>query len=116
MTFFKSAVRYKTLKDIEQAAKTAQQFTADSSVKKSVNLQEIKLKQGVGCHSIYTDASLDGKPVIIGNARVISTGFVAPVPDVLGTITIFADDAKDPDFLAAIQALSTLEWMAGNKD
>jgi hypothetical protein len=30
---------------------------------------------------------------------------------VLGTITISADDVKDPDLLAAIQSLSTIEWV-----
>jgi len=34
----------------------------------------------------------------------------------LGTITIFADDAKDPDFLAAIQALGTIEWVTGKTE
>ena len=116
MTFFKSAVRYKTLKDIEQAAWTSQQSVADASVEQAVNLQEIKLKQGVGCQAVYTDAALADKPVEVGNAKVISSGFLAPVPDVLGTSTIFADDAKDPDFLAAIQALSTLEWVAGKTE
>ena len=109
MSFFKSAARFKTLKDIRQTAQSAQQSVADDSVEHAVNLQEIKLKQGVGCQAVYTDAALADKPVEIGNAKVISSGFIAPVPNVLGTITIFADDAKDSDFLAAIQALSTIE-------
>lgn len=110
MTFFKSAVRYKTLKDIQQAAPNPQQSVADGSVENAANPQEIKLKQGVGCLSVYSDAALAGKPVEIGNAKVVLSGVVAPVPDVLGTITISADDAKDPDFLAAMKALSTIEW------
>lgn len=116
MTFFKSAVRYKTLDKIEQMAKNAPLSSANAAEENVVNLQEIKLKQGVGCQAIYTDASLADKPVEVGNAKVISSGFVAPVPEVLGTITIFADDAKDPDFLAAIQALGTMEWVAGKKE
>ena len=113
MTFFKSSVRYKTLKDIQQAAQNAQQSLADGSVEHAVNLQEIKLKQGVGCQAVYTDATLVDKPVQAGNAKVLSSGLVAPMPDVLGTITISADDAKDPDFLRAIQALGTMEWVSG---
>jgi hypothetical protein len=40
---------------------------------------------------------------------------VAPLPDVLGTVTVSADDAKDADFLAAIQALGSIEWVAEKK-
>jgi len=110
MTFFQSAVRYKTLKDIQQIAQRAPPSATGASVEHTENVQEIKLKQGVGCQAIYADAALADKPVELGNAKVILTGFVAPVPDVLGTITISADDAKDPDFLAAIHALSSIEW------
>ena len=116
MTFFKSSVRYKNFKDIEQAAKNAQQSLADGSVEHAVNLQDIKLKQGVGCQAVYTDATLVDKPVQAGNAKVLASGLVAPMPDVLGTITISADDAKDADFLAAIQALGTMEWVAGKAE
>ena len=116
MTFFKSAVRYTTLEKIEQMARSAPLSSANAAEESAVNLQEIKLKQGVGCQAIYTDASLADKPVEVGNAKVISSGFVAPVPDVLATITISADDAKDPDFLAAIQALSTMDWVAGKPE
>ena len=116
MTFFKSAVRYKSLKDIEKAAQNAQQSLADGSVVHAVNLQEIKLKQGVGCQAVYTDATLVDKPVQSGNAKVLASGLVAPVPDVLVTITLSADDAKDADFQAAIQALGTMEWVAGKAE
>lgn len=115
MTFFKSPTLYKTLKDVEQAARDAQQTAIDASVEKAANLREIKLKQGVGCQAVYTDAELAGKPVEPGNAKVISSGFVSPVPTLLGTVTIFADDVKDADFLAAIQALGTIEWVAGKE-
>ncbi len=113
MTFFNSAVSYKTLKDIETTAQTAVQSAAARSMEGADQLQEIKLKQGVGCQAVYTDAALADKPVEIGNAKVICSGFVAPMPNVLGTVTIFADDAKDADLLAAIQALGTIEWVAG---
>jgi len=103
MTFFNSSVRYKTLNDIQQ---TAQRFTAAGSVEGEGQMQEIKLKQGVGCHAGYTDTS----PTEAGKAKAVSTAFVAPVPDVLVTISIVAEDTKDPDFLAAIQALGTIEW------
>ncbi|MCF7786552.1 MAG: hypothetical protein K9N47_10545 [Prosthecobacter sp.] len=109
MTFFNSEVRYKTLNDIQQ---TAQRFAAAGSVEGEGQMQEIKLKQGVGCHAENTDASPDDGPTEAVKAKVVSTAFVAPVPNVLGTITIFADDAKDPDFLAAIQALGTMEWVS----
>ncbi len=114
MTFFNSAVRYKTLKDIQQAAQNAQRPAAPDAVAaegKGEGLsQEIKLKQGVGCHVEYTDAPPADKPAEAGAPKVVSSAFVAPVPDVLGMVMIFAKDAKDADFLAAIQALGTIEW------
>jgi hypothetical protein len=116
MTFFNSVVRYKTQKDIEMTAQTVQQSAAVGSVEGAGQLQEIKLKQGVGCQVVQTDATLADKPVEKGNAKVACTGLVAPMPNVLGTITIFADDAKDADFLAAIEALGTIEWVAAKKE
>jgi|GEM_PF-1200500 len=110
MTFFKSAVRYKTLEKIKQTAISLQPPAADSTAVQPVNLQEIKLKQGVSCQTVYADPALAGKPVEVGNAKVIATAFVAPVPEVLGTITISADEAKDPDLMAATQALGSIEW------
>ena len=111
MTFFKSAVRYKTLEKIKQTAISLQPPVADGTVVQPVNLQELKLKQGVGCYALSPDGALAGKPIEIGNPKVFATAFVAPVPEVLGTITLSTDDAKDPDLLAAIQALSTIEWV-----
>ena len=113
MTFFNSSVRYKTLADILQ---TAQRFAAAGSVEGEGQMQEIKLKQGVGCHAEYTETSTADAPAEAGKAKAVSTAFVAPVPDVLGTITILAADTKDPEFLAAIQALGTIEWVAVKKE
>lgn len=113
MTFFNSEVSYKTLENIQQ---TAQRFAAASSVEGEGQMQEIKLKQGVGCHAENTDTSLADGQAEAGKAKVISTAFVAPMPNVLGTINIIAQDAKDPEFLAAIQALGTIEWVAGKTE
>lgn len=115
MTFFKSAVSYKALKDLQEAAKNSQQSISASSVEQAMNLQEIKLKQGIGCQAVYTDATLADKPVQPGNAKVICSGLVAPKANVLGTITLSADDAKDAEFLAAIQALGTIELVETKK-
>ncbi|WP_395738509.1 hypothetical protein [Prosthecobacter sp.] len=111
MTFFNSSMRYKTQKDIEVTAQNVQQAAAAHSVEGAAKMQEIKLKQGVGCQAVFTDAALAEKPVEPGNAKVTCSGLVAPQPDVLGTVTISADDAKDADFLAAIQALESIEWI-----
>ena len=107
MSFFNSSVRYKTLNDIQQ---TAMRFAAAGSAEGEGHMQEIKLKQGVGCHAESTDTAPAGETAGAGKAKAISTAFVAPVPDVLSTISIVAEDAKDPDFQAAIQALGTMEW------
>ncbi|WP_395748361.1 hypothetical protein [Prosthecobacter sp.] len=115
MTFFNSSMHYKTQKDIEMTAQTVQQAAAARSVEGAAKMEAIKLKQGVGCQAVFTDAALAEKPVEPGNAKVICTGLVAPQPDVLGTVTVFADDGKDADFLAAIQALGSIEWMAEKK-
>jgi len=113
MTFFNSEVRYNTLQDIQL---TAQRFAAASSVEGEGQMQEIKLKQGVGCHAENNDESPADGLAEAGKAKVISTAFVAPVPNVLSTISIIAKDAKDPEFLAAIQALGTIEWVAGKTE
>lgn len=107
MTFFNSAVQYKTQENIRQ---TAQRFAMADSVEGTANWQDIKLKQGVGCQAVFTDAALVDKPIEPGKAKVVCSAFVAPQPEVLGTVTILADDAKDSDFLAAIAALDSIEW------
>jgi hypothetical protein len=115
MTFFNSSMHYKMQKDIEMTAQTVQQSAAARSVEGAGKMEEIKLKHGVGCQAVFTDASLADKPVEPGNAKVICSALVAPLPDVLGTVTVSADDAKDADFLAAIQALGSIEWVAEKK-
>jgi hypothetical protein len=42
---------------------------------------------------------------------VISTAFIAPQQDALGSITIFADTAEDADFESANRALETIELL-----
>jgi len=116
MTFFKSAVRYKTLEKIKQTATTMKPPAVDGSVGQPVNWQELKLKQGVGCYALSPDAALAGKAIEIGNPKVFATAFVAPVPEVLGTITLSADDAKAPDLLDALQALGSIEWESVKKE
>ena len=110
MTFFKSSARYKTLASIQQTATSMKPPAADGLAEPPVSWQEIKLKQGVGCYAESPNASQAGKPIEIGNPKVFVTAFVAPVPEVLGTITLAADDAKDPDLQASIQALGGIEW------
>ncbi|MBB5031268.1 hypothetical protein [Prosthecobacter vanneervenii] len=110
MTFFHSTARYTTMEDIRRTAENAQQKAVIRSVEGAMNLQEIKLAKGVGCQASYTDAFMVGKPVEVGLPRVSASAFVAPLPDILGTISIMADDVKDPYFQAAIKALDTLEW------
>jgi hypothetical protein len=116
MTFFHSTARYATQKDIRRAAENAQQKALLRSVEGAMNLQEIKLVKGVGCQAAYTDAYRVGKPVEVGQPRVSASAFVAPLPDVLGTISIMADDVKDPYFQTAIKALDTLEWEQGKAE
>lgn len=111
LSFFTVGKKYQTLEDIQLTAREAQESIASGSLEGRANLREIKLKKGVGCQAVYRDASLAGKPVEIGNVKVISSGFIAPLPDVLGSITIFADDTEDSDFKAAIKALETIEFV-----
>lgn len=115
LTFFRIPTPLHTVDEIKQTAQNAQESAASSSVEGKSDLKEVKLKRGVGCHAEFTDSSLAGKPVEPGNAKVISSGFIAPQPDVLGSVTIFADDKADKDFQAAIQALESIEFMAGTK-
>lgn len=113
MTFFHSTARYVTQEDIRRTAENAQQKAVLRSVEGAMNLQEIKLARGVGCQASYTDSFMVGKPVEVGQPRVSASAFVAPLPNVLGTISIMADDVKDPYFQAAIKALDTIEWEPG---
>lgn len=115
MTFFRSSARYATQDEIRRTAENAQQKAVIRSVEGAMNLQEIKLAKGVGCQASYTDAYMVGKPVEVGQPRASASAFVAPLPDILGTISITADDVKDPYFLAAIKALGSIEWRQGKE-
>jgi hypothetical protein len=111
LTFFLIGKKISTLEQLKEITDRALQSNVGASVEGKADMQEIKLARGVGFRCTFTDASLVGKPVQIGNAKVISTAFIAPQQDALGSITIFADTAEDADFESANRALETIELL-----
>jgi hypothetical protein len=79
------------------------------SVEKKANLKDFCLKQGYGAYCVFTDASLVGKPSTKDDYKVMGSGQVQLSEEVLGVVSMFADDANSPEFKAMLAIINSLE-------
>jgi hypothetical protein len=87
--------------------KNGEQFLK-SSVEKTITPVAFDLKQGFGCYSVFTDASLVGKPVQAGNCKVMGSGIVQLKGTVLVVVTLLADDAQGKEFRSLVELINGL--------
>jgi hypothetical protein len=92
-------------KDVLRAS---EQFVADS-VEKKQNLKDYSLKQGYGAYCLFTDASLVGKPSQKGDYKVMGSGIVQLSDEVLGVVSIFADEVDGKEFKAMLAAINSFK-------
>lgn len=93
---------------VNKIAKEAGQQFASGSVENAVNLKEFKPASGFGAYAVFTDASLVGKPVSKGNAKVMASGLVKLRDDVIGPITMLADDENGEDMKTMIGVVNSI--------
>jgi hypothetical protein len=92
-------------KDVLRAS---EQFVA-GSVEKKQNLNDFSLKQGYGAYCLFTDASLVGKPSTKDDYKVMGSGIVQLSDEVLGVVSIFADEVDGKDFKALLAAINSFK-------
>jgi hypothetical protein len=82
---------------------------ASGSVEKKKVLRDFSLEQGYGAYSVFTDASLVGKKTRAGQYRVIGVGEVQPSENLLGALSLFADDAEGKEFKAMLGMVNSMK-------
>lgn len=114
LTFLYGANR-KPDKAVIRAAvlRICEQFVSQS-VEKKADLKDFSLEKGFGAYCVFTDASLVGKEVKAGSYKVMGSGQIQPNEDILGVVSLFADDATGPEFKVMLKIINSLKVAPGN--
>ncbi|MEY2409061.1 MAG: hypothetical protein QOF48_1731 [Verrucomicrobiota bacterium] len=88
--------------------KASEHMIAESVEKQQV-LKEFTLAKGCGAYCVFTDASLVGKAVQRGEYKVVANGQVQPSEDVLGVVSLLADDVTSTEFKAMLAIVNSLK-------
>ena len=76
------------------------------SVEQKQNLKDYALASGYGCYCLLTDASLVGKKTKPGDYKVMAPGEIQPADNVVGVVTLFADEADGAEMKAMIKMIN----------
>ena len=79
------------------------------SVEKKKNLKDFSLERGFGAYCLFTDASLVGKNVKPGEYKIMGSGEVQPADNILGAVSLFADEADGIELKAMIKIIDSLK-------
>jgi hypothetical protein len=109
LTFLYGANR-KPDKAVIRAAvlRICEQFVSQS-VEKKADLKDFSLEKGFGAYCVFTDASLVGKEVKPGEYKVMGSGQIQPNEDMLGVVSLFADDAAGQEFKVMVKIINSLK-------
>lgn len=91
-----------------EVLRITEQFVSESVEKKS-NLRDFSLVKGYGAYCLFTDASLVGKNVKPGDYKIMGSGEVQPGDDLLGVVSLFADEADGKELKAMIKLINSLK-------
>jgi hypothetical protein len=80
---------------------------ARASVEKKVAIKKMELKAGFGYYATFTDESLVGKPFVPGNFKTMTPGMMVLPPDVVASVTIFAEDTGSQAFTQAVTMIQS---------
>ena len=92
----------------KEVLRISEQFVSES-VEKKQNLKEFSLEKGYGCYCLFTDASLVGKKTTPGNYKVMGSGQVQPVDNLVGVVSLFADEADGEEMKAMVRIINSLK-------
>jgi hypothetical protein len=97
----KEAIRKEVLRITEQ-------FVSES-VEKKQNLKDFSLEKGYGCYCLFTDASLVGKKTPPGEHKVMGSGQAQPADNLVGVVSLFADEADGEEMQAMLKIINSLK-------
>jgi hypothetical protein len=79
------------------------------SVEKKQNLKDFSLEPGFGSYCLFTDATLVGKKAKPGDYKVLASGEVQPADNMVGVVSLFADEADGPEMEAMFKMINSLK-------
>lgn len=92
----------------KEVLRITEQF-ASQSVEKKQNLKDFSLEKGYGCYCLFTDASLVGKKPAPGDYKVMGSGQVQPADNLVGVVSLFADQADGEDMQTMLKIINSLK-------
>jgi hypothetical protein len=92
----------------KEVLRITEQFVSES-VEKKKNLKDFTLEKGYGCYCLFTDASLVGKKATPGDYKVIGSGQVQPVDNLVGVMSLFADEADGVEMKTMLKIINSLK-------
>ncbi|MFN7141150.1 MAG: hypothetical protein ACK4UN_17615 [Limisphaerales bacterium] len=92
----------------KEVLRTTKQFVS-ASVEKKQTLKDFSLGTGFGSYCLFTDASLVGKEPEPGNYKVMAGGQVQPGDDLIGVVSLLADDADGLEMKAMLKIINSLK-------
>ena len=93
----------------KEVLRITEQFVSQS-VEKKQNLKDFSLGTGFGSYCLFTDASLVGKKVKPGDDyKVMGSGQVQPADNVVGVVSLFADEGDGVEMKAMLKIINSLK-------
>ena len=92
----------------KEVLRTCEEFVSES-VEKKKNLRDFSLEKGYGAYCLFTDASLVDKKAKPGDYKVMGSGVVQPADNMLGVVSLFADEADGEELKAMIKIIDSIK-------
>lgn len=92
----------------KEVLRITEQFVSES-VEKKQNLKDFSLGTGYGCYCLFTDASQVGKKVEQGDYKVMGSGQIQPADNLMGVVSLFADEADGLEMKMMLKIINSLE-------
>lgn len=92
----------------KEVLRITQRFVS-SSVEQKQNLKDLSLETGFGAYCLFTDASLVGKKVKPDDYKVMGSGQVQLTDDMVGVVSLFADEADGAEMKAMLKMINSLK-------
>jgi len=92
----------------KEVLRITEQFVSES-VEKKKNLKDFSLEKGYGSYCLFTDASLVGKKPPPGDYKVMGSGQVQPADNLVGVVSLFADEADGEEMQAMLKIINSLK-------
>ena len=92
----------------KEVLRATEMFVAES-VEKKQNLKDFSMGTGFGAYCLFTDASLVGKKAKPDDYKVMGSGQVQPGDNMVGVVSLFADDAEGSEMKTMLKIINSLK-------